>query len=109
MHVATPPCRTTAVVVIRLQASGSIDEFTDNIGVASVPVRLSDHVRQHPQQSHFALVTPPRHMADRIERQGADGFVCVRACAVVETDDLLARLSGRKCRQSTRLRFRPGA
>jgi hypothetical protein len=61
--------------------------------MARVPVRLSDHVHQHPQQRHFALVTPPRHMGDRIERQCADVFVCARACTVVETDDLLARLS----------------
>jgi hypothetical protein len=31
-------------------------------------------------------------MAGRIERQGANGFVRVRAYTVVETDDLLARL-----------------
>jgi hypothetical protein len=78
--VALPPrfVRRRQIVVIRLQASSSIDEFADNVGMASVPVRLSDHVRQHPQQRHFALVTPPRHMADRIERQGTDSFVCVR-------------------------------
>jgi hypothetical protein len=91
---ATTPCRTTAGCRYRLQADSSIDEFADNISVASVPVRLGDHVHQHPQQRHLALVAPPRHLAGRIERQGADGLVGVRAGPAVKTDVLLARLCG---------------
>jgi hypothetical protein len=32
----------------------------------------SPQMHQHPLQRHLALVTPPRHMAGRIERQRVD-------------------------------------
>jgi hypothetical protein len=76
-----------------LQACGAVDEFADDVGVASVPAGFGGHVHQHQAQGHLALVAPPWHVAGGIERQGADRCVGVRACALVETDDLLACLS----------------
>src|ERR1022692_3294938 len=83
------------VVVAIPQPDGPVDEFPDDIGVPRVPVSLGDHVDQDPVQRHLAPVArPPRHVADRVQRQRADRRVRMGPGAVVEPDDLLTRLVG---------------
>jgi hypothetical protein len=76
--VILPPRRVTRwqVAGVWPQARRSVDELPDDVGVTSVPVRLSDHVDQDPVQVHLgALARPPRDVADDVEVQGVESLV----------------------------------
>lgn len=64
--IVGPPCLIARchVVVAVAQPDRPVDELTDDIGVSSVPMGLSDHMYQDPVQRHLTpIVWPPRHVA----------------------------------------------
>jgi len=78
------------VVIVGLQPSGPIDEFTDEIGMPGVPVGLGDHVHEDLMERHLSAVGwPPRHVADRIQVQRLDRLIGVRPGPPVYPDDLV--------------------
>ena len=95
--VAFPPRLVTLchVVVAAAQPGGAVDELTDDVGLAGMPVGFGDHMDQDLVQRHLAPVfRPPRHVAHRVQGQRADRGVRVRPGPPVQPGDLLPRLSG---------------
>ena len=88
--VALPPgpVARRQVVVLLAYSGGTVDELADDVGVPCVPVGLGDHVHEDLVQRDLAVVSPPGHVADRVQRQRADRGVGVRPRPVVQTDDL---------------------
>jgi DNA-binding MarR family transcriptional regulator/GNAT superfamily N-acetyltransferase len=91
--VADPPgfIPRCEVAVVGPQPGGPVDELPDDVGLTGVPVGLGDHVHQDPVQRDLApALLPPRHVADRVQRQRADRGVRERPRPVVQPDDVLA-------------------
>ena len=75
LPVAFPPGLVALghVVFAVPQAGCPVDEFTDDVGLAGVPVGFGDHVDQDLVQRHLApVLRPPRHVTHRVQGQRAD-------------------------------------
>src|SRR3954447_7192988 len=78
------------VVVVQPEPGSTVDQLTDDVGLARVPVGLGDHVHQNAVQRDLAaILRPPRHMTDVIEPQRCDGGIGMFPGAVIQVDDLL--------------------
>lgn len=71
------------------QPDGSIDEFSDDVGVTRVPLGVGDEMDDHVVQRHGAA-TPPWDVPDRVEREIRDGHVSERPSLLCESNDLVA-------------------
>jgi DNA-binding MarR family transcriptional regulator/GNAT superfamily N-acetyltransferase len=90
--IAIPPglVARRQVVVLLAYSGGAVDELADEVGVPGVPVGLGHHVHQDLVQRDLTVVSPPGHVANRVQAQRADRGVGVLPCPVIQPDDLVA-------------------
>jgi hypothetical protein len=83
--------------VVGPQTHCTVDELSDDVRMAHVPVGLGDHVHEDPVQGDLtARSFPPGHLSRSVQRQRLDGLVRVCASTAIHPDDLIPRLrSGR--------------
>lgn len=81
------------VVVTVQQADRPVDQLADDVRVTGVTLRFGRDVHQDLEQRD-RRVSPPRHAADRVQRELADGRVRDVPSRSTAGDDVLAGLVG---------------
>jgi hypothetical protein len=89
--VVAPPGRVVRghVVAAFEQADRPVDQLTDDVGVAGVPLRFRGHVHQDGAERHFRSLAPPRHRRRGVERQFRDRGVRVLPYPPVQAGDVV--------------------
>src|SRR5687768_15136193 len=103
--IAPPGGISGAKVVVTLEEScRAVDEFSDDVGVASVPLGLCRHMHKDVMQRECGVGAPPWHLSHCIEWQLGDGCVGKLPRTLVEIDDVILRFV--RCCPQVRVGFR---
>ena len=69
-----------------IHADGSVESFTQDVGVSGVARGVRQAMDHHVEQRHVLL--PPRHVSHRVEPEGSDRRVGVAPDPFVQADDV---------------------